>query len=258
MTGSADDAPIKTTDQSLAIVDYVERVNGATAAEIRNEFNLSKSSVHNHLRTLRENEYLSRFGEQYKLGMKLLKLGGSARNRDPIYPLAEQTVTDLVDLTEEGAAFATLEWDHVYAVHNDVANPNDPYFRMGKRFHVHAAAAGKAILSKHPKRFREEVVDRIDLVELTNSTITSREELLQVIEEVTQRGYAFTDGEYREGLRAVACPISLPDGRVLGALSVGGPAYRIDGDFYERTIPNQLVEAGASLEEQIKEEFTTP
>ena len=44
---------------------------------------------------------------------------------------------------------------------------------------------------------------------------------------VLEEGYAFTLEELEVGLNAVAAPVFAPDGRVLAAVSVAGPAYRV-------------------------------
>lgn len=246
---------VKTTNQSLAILEYIEEANSATIAEIMDEFNLPKSTAHNHLSTLYENEYLTKFGEQYTLGMKLLGMGESARTRNGIFTLASKKVTELASEIEEGVDFCILEQRNVYAVYNEVINPNDPHFRMGKRFHTHASAAGKAILSKYSERKIEEVLSRIDLVELTENTITSETELKEELNTTEQRGFAYTDEEYSKGLRAVAVPVMLPDGRVLGALSVGGPSYRFKDEFYHEQIPEEVISTVDELEEQIASQY---
>ena len=47
------------------------------------------------------------------------------------------------------------------------------------------------------------------------------------LEEVRTRGYAQTLEELEEGLNAVAAPVRQADGRVVAALGVSGPAFRM-------------------------------
>ncbi|MFC6989015.1 IclR family transcriptional regulator [Haloplanus sp. GCM10025708] len=246
---------MKTTRQSLAILEYIEEAGGATTAEIVEEFDLPKSTAYNHINTLYENEYVARFGGKYVVGMKLLGMGESARTRHEAYPLADAMVTELAERVEEGVDFCVLEQSTVYAVFNEVVTPNDPYFRMGRQFRPHTSAAGKAILAKSSDTRVEDVLDRIEMVKLTDHTITSKSEFEEELGRVEKRGYAYTDEEYSDGLRAVAAPVVLPDGRVYGALSVGGPSYRFEGEYYRERIPREVLNAASELEDRIASEY---
>lgn len=250
------DKGLKTTQQSLGVLEFIEERGGATTREVRNEFDLPKSTAHNHLRTLHESGYLAKSGETYILGLKILGMGESARTRHETYSMAGEKVTELANSTNEGADFCVLEHNSVYAVFNEVVNPNDPHFRMGKQFYIHVSAAGKAILAAYSESKADRIIDEIEMVRITENTITSKDQFREELQEVKSRGYAYTDEEYSEGLRAVAAPILLPDGRPLGALSVGGPSYRFNGEYYREEIPSVLMKNISELEDSIISLYT--
>ena len=52
--------------------------------------------------------------------------------------------------------------------------------------------------------------------------------LVAQLEIVLAEGYATTFEEYEDGLNAMAVPVRDHTGTVVGALSVSGPAYRLD------------------------------
>ncbi|MCZ2826723.1 MULTISPECIES: IclR family transcriptional regulator domain-containing protein [unclassified Modestobacter] len=60
----------------------------------------------------------------------------------------------------------------------------------------------------------------------TEATISDAEAHAAALAEVQQRGWAATEGELEAGL-AVAAPVCGADGRLVAALSVSGPAYRL-------------------------------
>jgi len=107
------------------------------------------------------------------------------------------------------------------------------YSTVGKQFHLHQTAAGKAILSRLPR----ERVNEWGLPASTENTITDREELLSDLDAVAERGVAFNDEEQLEGVRAAGVPVDGPDGRVVGAFSVASPANRMTEDRFETGIP---------------------
>ena len=49
-------------------------------------------------------------------------------------------------------------------------------------------------------------------------------------------GYALTAGELELGFTAVAAPVRDAAGRVVAAVSVGGPSSRLEGDALERAV----------------------
>jgi len=71
---------------------------------------------------------------------------------------------------------------------------------------------------------------------LTPRTITDGRVLERQLQRVLEDGYAFTLEELEIGLNAVAAPVFAADGRVLAAVSVAGPAYRV--------APQRLAELG--------------
>jgi DNA-binding IclR family transcriptional regulator len=64
----------------------------------------------------------------------------------------------------------------------------------------------------------------------TRNTITSLETLTHELERIRQHGYAIDDREVDDGTRCVAAPVFDSTGRVIAAMSIAGPAYRLTLD----------------------------
>jgi DNA-binding IclR family transcriptional regulator len=62
----------------------------------------------------------------------------------------------------------------------------------------------------------------------TAHTIVSRRTLSAQLDAALEAGYATTTEEYEPGLNAVAAPIRDHTGAVVAAVSLSGPAYRLD------------------------------
>jgi DNA-binding IclR family transcriptional regulator len=70
--------------------------------------------------------------------------------------------------------------------------------------------------------------------------------LKEQLEFVRKREYATTSEEHEIGLAAIAAPIRSLDGRVIAAVTLSGPTFRVNED----TIPDlaeRVVEAGARI-----------
>jgi len=93
---------------------------------------------------------------------------------------------------------------------------------LGHRVPLHCAALGKVLLAYGaaelpPRRLEAR----------TARTITSRAALQAELSDVRRRGFAVTDEELEPGLVAVAAPVYHDGGAVIAALSVSGPATRL-------------------------------
>ena len=66
---------------------------------------------------------------------------------------------------------------------------------------------------------------------LTPKTITQPDRLLKELESARINGYAMDDGEVEQGLICVAAPVRDASGRVIAAVSIAGPDYRMEQDM---------------------------
>lgn len=108
---------------------------------------------------------------------------------------------------------------------------------------AHATAAGKIWLAHLRESEARAVLARQGLRRLTPRTLTSRGKLLAQLREARAHGYAIVDEELVEGGRAAAAPI-LAGGRVVGAVAVSGPTFRLSLARLHRIAPRLRRAAG--------------
>ena len=79
-----------------------------------------------------------------------------------------------------------------------------------------------------------EIIKKIGMPKRTDKTMTDMEYLLDEIEEIKTRGYAFDDEEDTEGVFCVGAPIRNSNGSAIGAISVSGlKANKTIDDMHE-------------------------
>ena len=106
---------------------------------------------------------------------------------------------------------------------------------IGSRVPLHCTASGKAFLGSLPPARRRQVITNLALDRHTPNTITDRGTLGRAIERVVQNGYGTDDGEFLEGMVAVAVPIQDPRRRLIATLAMHGPTQRLSlGSAIER------------------------
>lgn len=252
MHGETHDEPtdgIKSVDTTVRILELLKESDGAGVTEIANELELSKSSVHSHLVTLERNRFVVKEGTTYFLGLRLLGLGGRARKRHRLLEIVKPEVDDLVAETGETAQMLVEEHGrgiYIYQARGDHAVRTDSY--IGTEVYLHCTAVGKALLAHLPDRRVEEIIDRHGLVQRTERTVSSVDELYDQLEEIRARGYAIDDGERIEGIRCVGVPIKTEQGQIIGGLSLSGPTKRMQGERFTVEIPDLLTRAARIIE----------
>ncbi len=242
---------LNTTATSLAILNHITEENGATLRELVDETDLAKSTVHKHLSTLRENDYLVKFGETYKLSLHTLFQGRQAVKMRPHFSTVEQRVRELANKTNTEVDFTIEENGQLIIVFESVGSSNGVNFRPGAKFYMHNAAGGKAILAEYSENRVDEILDRWGMPKKTPNTTSRRTELKSELKCIKKLGYAISDGEPVEGYRSVSSPIMNWDGSVLGAISAGGPTYRIEYSRLRGDLAERIVAAAESISNDI-------
>lgn len=240
---------VKSAGTLLTVVEGIRELDGARVTELADHLDIGKSTAHRHLTTLEAHEYVVKEGDEYHLGLRLLGLGEYVRERNPVYSMARPIVDQLAEETEERALFMTEEHGRAVYLYRGVgAHAVHTNSTTGTRRYLHTIAGGKAMLAHFPTECVDAIVDRWGLPGETESTITDREELAAELERIRDRGVAFNREECIPGLQAVAAPVLGPDGSVVGALSVSGPAHRMKGEWLEEEIPDLLLGSANELE----------
>jgi DNA-binding IclR family transcriptional regulator len=99
---------------------------------------------------------------------------------------------------------------------------------VGQLTPLHATSSGKVLLAHQPADARKRLLDAAGLKRYTSRTVTSRRALAAELTAALDAGFATTVEEYEDGLNAIAAPVRDHTGSVVAAVSVSGPAYRLD------------------------------
>jgi DNA-binding IclR family transcriptional regulator len=241
--------PVKSVANTLQIIQILQDLDGATVTRVATELGISKSTVHNHLRTLERFEYVVKEDEEYSLSLRFLDHGEYALSRDPRLERVRPKVKQVAEETHELCQFMVEEHGKgVIAFREEGTNAVETQLRVGARMHLNHTTAGKAILAAHSDEYVKQLVEEHGLPQKTEATITSGEQLLIELASIRDRGYAFDKEEHIEGLHAIAVPISAGGDHVLGALSVAAPSYRIQSGQQERELADLLLGVASELE----------
>lgn len=247
------ESTVKTTEMSFRIVSMIRDLEGATIEELADRLGRSESTVHRHLVTLREHDYVVTEGEEYRVGLGFLTMGGYAQRRVTAYPKIKSKVDELAAETGERAQFIVEEHGRRVYLYTEVGQSAvQTGAHVGKRGPIHTSAAGKAILANLSDDHIEAIIDEHGLEDGGPNSISTEAELYEELEAIRSRGYAFNKQETTGGVNAIGAAVLDAEGGVIGALSVSGPANRIKGDWLTEELPEQVLGAVNELELDIR------
>jgi DNA-binding IclR family transcriptional regulator len=238
---------LKSAGKVFKMAEHLKTEGGKTVTELANDLDIPKSTAQVYLNTLYEHNFVSKDDGKYVIGLRFLEYGVFALHNVPVYPEVRTKLEELAESTGELAGcFVEEDGDavYIYGVEGERSIRQD--LSIGDRTDLYCTASGKAILAHLPEERVEEVI-AAGLEERTSKTITDPTELHEELARIRERGYAYSDEESVEGMRAVAAPIT-PDDRVEGAINLAGPANRFVGERYEQTIPELVTGAANELE----------
>jgi DNA-binding IclR family transcriptional regulator len=165
--------------------------------------------------------------DRYRLGFGLIRLAGAAIAGLDLVRTAHPILENLAQRTRETVNLGVLSGGDVVYV-DQVAGTHSivSVSWVGRGTPLHCTSNGKVLLAWMDEQDRDRLLTA-PLARLTDSTIVDPNVLRTQLQEVRARGYAQTLEELEEGLNAVAAPVRRADGRVVAALSVSGPAFRM-------------------------------
>lgn len=187
--------------------------------------------------------------------MQFLNYGVFARNQQRVFSVSKDKVNELASDTEERAWCVVREGTkavYLYGASGEhsILTSED----IGQFSSLHDLAAGKVILAHLPEEEVQAIIDQEGLPPVTDQTITDPEPLFDELEEIRDRGVAFNFQESMEGIHAIAAPVRYKDGRVAGALSIGGPANRLTEQRLKTELESSILGSANEVEINLRHE----
>ncbi|MCO8267147.1 IclR family transcriptional regulator [Haloferax sp. AB510] len=247
---NASGKPVNAIQTTMAILKTLEDMGRAGVTEITNEVPASKTTVYNHLTTLRQAGYVVKGDrDQYQIGLRFLETARAAKRRYPIRDVVEKELENLADQTGEIAHFGVAENGLAYNLTAKYGGKavQTPFYE-GYRTPMHVTAAGKAILAARTDEEVETYIDEYGLQPQTENSITNRDDLLEEIRSVREQGVAFNREENILGLVGVAVALTGTGDNVAGALCILGPASRMSQSELQEEYPELLKRSANIIE----------
>jgi len=221
---------IQTLDRSIAILDCFKLNKPALGVrEVARQTNLSSSTVGRMMSYMKEKGILSQDPEslQYMMGSKVLEWAGIYTVTNDIRSISLPVMVRLQEQTRETISLYVLEDNERVCVER-LESPENVRIvaRVGRRIPLYAGSAGKVFLAFLQEHQREDILQNIDLIPITERTITDLGKLRSDLDQIRKLGYAVSKGEWVIDASGVAAPIFDQFGRIIAAMTISGPAQR--------------------------------
>ena len=229
--------PTEAADRVVTVLELLaETPEGLGPSEIAERLGVHKATASRLLGTLGARHFVERTpGGRYRLGPGVIRLAGFAIHGTGLVTSARPAIESLSARTGETVTLGILEGLHVLYVdevydRHSIVSAN----WIGRRSPVHCSSSGKVLVAFDDDRIEQ--VLRGPLERPARRSVTDPEALRATLADVRRRGYAASSGELEEGLNTVAAPVRV-DGRVVAAVSISGPSFRLPARDLPRLAP---------------------
>ena len=208
-----------------------------TNKELSEKLSLNKSTVTALLSSLEEGGFLDKdtITREYRLTHRLHQLGRVYIDQLDLHRVAIPLLTELAVAYNETVH---IGYFNKYTVSNidTIESTHSIGIRVirGEPTDAHGSAMGKVLLANINEEELKEYFNTVELRRHTPNTITSKAKLRRYLLRAKKNGYAIDDGELSDDVRCVAAPIFNNVSKVVSAICISGPMFRMTHEKIEK------------------------
>jgi IclR family KDG regulon transcriptional repressor len=218
---------IRAVERAIAVLNtFSFKAPDLTLKEITDKTGLSKPTVFRILSTLEPNHYvaLDQSSGRYRLGSRIMELGGVVKSSITLRKVARPRLTDLqIDTGATVILGALMDDELVYIGMRETAGPIRRVSDVGWRRSPHFGMLGMVLMAFKERAEVERLLEKSPLIAHTRFSIVDRERFFDRLRDVRNSGYVIEFNEAIEGAWAVAAPVRDASGAVVAALGATLP-----------------------------------
>lgn len=207
----------------------VVAAGGKGVGELAAIIGRDKSQVSRMLSTLAAAGFAERdpSTRRYRLGWRIFALAERSGNQRLINA-ARPVLTQLVRKTGESSHLSVLRGDSVLTLLTESPSRSlHAVSWVGRIVPIVATSSGRALLFDHDREQLQALLGNAPWQTPTAKAPQDGDELLQRIQEARALGYARVDEESEPGLTAVGAPVRDGVGRIVAAVNISAPKFRL-------------------------------
>ncbi len=239
---------VQALDRIIAILDcFSVDAPSLGVREVARMIHLSPSTTGRLMQGLREAGLLTQDARTslYSIGPRVLTWAGVYSASLDVRTIALPRLQSLHRETQETISLYILDGSERICVERLESTQNVRYVaRLGRRLPLFAGSAGKLLLAFLPYHRQEDILNGVEIKQLTPATITNREKLYAELQAICRQGYSISHGEWIQEASGVAAPIFDLEKQVVAAITISGPTQRFKDDTISQYITKVVQVAG--------------
>jgi IclR family KDG regulon transcriptional repressor len=258
MQGSKPNNLVQSIERVSSILDVLgQSPQGISIRDLSAKINLPKGTTHRLLSSLSYLGYVRQDPKtrNYFLGFKLVELGNLLLSQLDLRKEAEPFLRDLAEKTKETVHLVFLDQNEIVYIDKVEIDQNPGGLKMaskvGSRNPAHSCAVGKVLLSHLSEDEINRIIEEKGLPKRTENTLTDPIQLKEHLKIIRTQRYAIDDEENERGIRCVAAPIYNETAKVVAAISISGPAFRITKKVIQESLKKEVMETALKISQKL-------
>lgn len=208
-----------------------------SAPEFARRLALPRSTVFRLLSTLESMGYVERTGNDYRLGVAVLRLGFEYIASLELTELGQPLLQRLCDEIRYPVNLVVRDGRSiVYVAKVTPPTPFASAVRVGTRLPAHATVLGRILLEDLTLPQLRELYPEEHLEEFSHSTPKNVVDLFNMVERDRARGYVLGEGFFEASISTIAAPVRDHTGHIVAALGATIPSTHIEPDRIEELV----------------------
>lgn len=205
---------------------------------------LPKSTTFRVVTNLIQVGYLEDTDDGFWPGLKMLRFGSLVEDRLNVTQQAMPLLRRLRDQFNETIHLAVLDSELRVVIlekHSTRQAVDLMASHVGGSAPFYCTGLGKMLAAYQPQETIRAYFAHHKVRPFTAQTITDIEVFVDEVAAIRQRGYATDNAEHEEGVACIAAPIWNRSGRVIAAISISGPDYRMPHTLIDSVMAQHLL-----------------
>lgn len=217
------------------------------------QLDYTSASAYRYLRELLDAGLLVRLPRGYALGPRVIELDRQMTEFDPLLSASRQPVAELATLTGLSVLISELYGATVINVlHQPGADPDLLNFGRGRPMDLFRSATARVILAYLLPRQLRRIYDNAPQEGSARQLGQDWRSFSKAMLAIRKDGFCVSEGELDPGKSGIAAPIFDEKHRVLGSITLVGPAARFDA-FRRDYLAGLVTAAAQSITQRISE-----
>lgn len=221
-----------TLAKAIEIFDLLlKKRDSVDVHELAGSLNMPKSTAYAYLAFLKDKGFLTIADKQgkYRLGLRFLDYASIVRNQIQLSSIALPYMRELSKSLQDSIILTVRKGEYSYIIEKVERGVGLVYMgNIGDRRPLYCGASSKIHLAYMKEPEVDQYLRDTKLKSYTKNTISNREKLLEDLDKIRKRGYAFSNQEIDVGVSGVAASIRNNEGEVVASICVVGPTNRIN------------------------------